>query len=739
MVASLQQTDSKNYFPSSRKNSYSGSRKGSAYEVPENINIQPQINMALSVAENLTGKSPSLRKVSVNSEQQPKSGVFGRKKAAEQSLVFTFSSDDSENGIVRDSQLEETDTASVFSDESRKNLKADSVINNMKQESVVSFRTTNTQASNMEEELEILRKHRFFDFLTMVLSISYGILIVISSLGIYCSDLFFTNSYQYNNSEIWNLCLSSLGIILLLWLAIDIQMYIKTINKMGASSSFFDKLKLVEGADGELCIELPLNKGRKKNVPEYYAFTTGRHAGSFFLKIGAAVFCFGHLIHMGLNFVKHIYSMTDDDAMIEKLCGQKEGLAYDIIYPLFSLVQLYFVFKFGNVIVNKNKWLARLTFMHCLSSSLSFWMNTLINETLDAIVKKKYFIKKLSDCPGDQTAFSIKANEPEEVTPCIREMTGSTTNNLMCSIETRAMCNNGEHAEELFALAPWFYPFSIEFCVLIAGVWFILWSSIGQVHHYKNEVEFLPSVTPQGSMENIRRTEGHKQAMILFADCSSSNRGLLFGVILTVLVLVTSIFVIIKEGDCNPNLGITVGNILKITVLSIILIATVYAYYVLAHFDVNLECISLLDDMLLFFCLPSFFLYALISLGPSLMMTFEPEYFVTNVLTLIQVLIQTPMIVDGLRRCSNSARAQKKMKGRNVITFLIVANLAIYLMETLMIKSYDYQTMKSDFYGPEAWTVLSHMTLPICIFYRFHSAVALVDIWNSAYKPSGHS
>ena len=34
-----------------------------------------------------------------------------------------------------------------------------------------------------------------------------------------------------------------------------------------------------------------------------------RHAGSFFLKIGAAFFCFGHIIHMTLNFVKHIYSM----------------------------------------------------------------------------------------------------------------------------------------------------------------------------------------------------------------------------------------------------------------------------------------------------------------------------------------------------------------------------------------------------------------------------------------------
>ena len=94
-------------------------------------------------------------------------------------------------------------------------------------------------------------------------------------------------------------------------------------------------------------------------------------------------------------------------------------------------------------------------------------------------------------------------------------------------------------------------------------------------------------------------------------------------------------------------------------------------------------------------------------------------------------------IVDGLRRCSNSSEVQRKIKGLNATTFLIISNLVVHMMHTL-IKSYDYQTIKIEFYGPDAWTVLSHATLPICIFYRFHSAVALVDIWNSAYKAPEH-
>ena len=120
---------------------------------------------------------------------------------------------------------------------------------------------------------------------------------------------------------------------------------------------------------------------------------------------------------MLLNFLKHIYSMQvalqekfffnlclvqSKDEHVEEFCGQIPSLAYDIVHAAFSLLQLYFIFKYGNVIVNKNRWLARFTFAHCLSSCLSFWVYTLYNETLDAIVKK-FFPKEISgeDCYDD--------------------------------------------------------------------------------------------------------------------------------------------------------------------------------------------------------------------------------------------------------------------------------------------------------------------------------------------------
>ena len=66
-------------------------------------------------------------------------------------------------------------------------------------------------------------------------------------------------------------------------------------------------IELVEGEDGELLISIPLSAAPEK-LPQYYGFTTGRHSGSFFLKIGAAVFCVIHIIHLFLIIVKEVGS-----------------------------------------------------------------------------------------------------------------------------------------------------------------------------------------------------------------------------------------------------------------------------------------------------------------------------------------------------------------------------------------------------------------------------------------------
>ena len=88
----------------------------------------------------------------------------------------------------------------------------------------------------------------------------------------------------------------------------DIQKYLTWLRDShmnGDEEGSFSGLKLIESENGELIISMPLVTSKTKKLPQYYCFTTGRHAGSFFLKIGAAIFCIGHIIHNAVIFAKN--------------------------------------------------------------------------------------------------------------------------------------------------------------------------------------------------------------------------------------------------------------------------------------------------------------------------------------------------------------------------------------------------------------------------------------------------
>lgn len=122
---------------------------------------------------------------------------------------------------------------------------------------------------------------------------------------------------------------------------------------------------------------VPLSRPEPLEHP--YCFSQGRHAGSFYLKLGAAgkysfnvqfsyvlpgfylsvfflltskAFFLGHLVHSVLFLSLHIIYLTSDK---DEDCGSIPVLVLDIVYPLYSCVQLFFIFKYSNVIILKCK------------------------------------------------------------------------------------------------------------------------------------------------------------------------------------------------------------------------------------------------------------------------------------------------------------------------------------------------------------------------------------------------
>lgn len=96
----------------------------------------------------------------------------------------------------------------------------------------------------------------------------------------------------------------------------------------------------------------------------------------------------------------------------------------------------------------------------------------------------------------------------------------------------------------------------------------------------------------------------------------------------------------------------------------------------------------MLDDVLLFIAVPAFFLETIFSMVPAVI-----NGSVLNMLIigaqLLQILIQTPFIIDGMRRCSNAPILRRKKPGRELVTFLTIANVSLWLYYTFSVKTAD--------------------------------------------------
>ncbi|XP_047111749.1 proton channel OtopLc-like [Schistocerca piceifrons] len=564
--------------------------------------------------------------------------------------------------------------------------------------------------------------------LTIVLSSIYAVFIVSVGLLIYISDIFIDVSPV---SEIFNIYLVCVGLLYFVFLYIDITCYTrkeKAKTCVSPESESVEYVEYVESPEGDLNVSVTLPSAKlAKNVEDMpeettvhqYCFSQGRHSGSFYLKLGAAVFCFGHLTHYGLLIGSEFISLTSATDEIQS-CTNVPMLVLDIIYPVYSFFQLFFIFKYSNVIINKLQILGRFALMHCIATSICFWMWTIMRETLLALngynsSSENYISVLESESPV--------ANLFKKLRSVLMDASLESSNNSGVNTFIDPYCSNYTGMSIIYQnVSPYLYPFSIEYSILIAGVLYIIWQNIGQC-----------GTVTGGHCKLLMNPESSN--LSIHVDCHSANKGLFAGIIVLLTSVVSIILFFVAVTDSNyVTIGVDVHMWTEFAILILMTVTVLFAYWQIITLDVNEHPISLLDDLLLAVCLPAYFFYAILSLYPSVVYS-EIVFSIIILLRVLQVLIQTPFIIDGLRRCSNTRSLRQKKPGREVVTLLIVCNIALWMMQTFEIKSSGTKDHRYDFYGKSAWTVIGHLPIPLMMFYRFHSSVCLVDIWKSAYEP----
>lgn len=148
-----------------------------------------------------------------------------------------------------------------------------------------------------------------------------------------------------------------------------------------------------------------------------------------------------------------------------------------------------------------------------------------------------------------------------------------------------------------------------------------------------------------------------------------------------------------------------------------------------------------LDCTLLVLAQIGVFVYGTFSiLGSIFAMEDETQFslgrdgLIAEILSLIQCSTQTLFILNAVWRRCRGAQQNRIKPGRQTVTFLLVANISMWFINTLIKGHASYRPTHLIFYGRWAWTIIVHISMPLAIFYRFHSTICLFDIWKSAYK-----
>lgn len=303
--------------------------------------------------------------------------------------------------------------------------------------------------------------------------------------------------------------------------------------------------------------------------------------------------------------------------------------------------------------------------MHCIGSSLCYWIYTILQETLQTIFTEFH----------NNTSASTHADD------------GSSTWSIKYG------CERDSYLSDMINYTtPYLYPFSIEFYILMVGLWMFLRANIGKIERHTH----IPSVKVVYEGDQSKSLTSN---LVIFVDCHSSNRGLFAGLFMTVITVIAIILLfILSSYEDSEEIGRFVNGISEVVLLGVMVVAAAAAHKLIYCLDVIKLTETSVDDILVYVSLPCIFFYAFLRLAPSILYS-DALFGTMAVLQILQVIIQTVMIYDGMRRCSNSSSLRHKKPGREVITFLVVVNVAMWLLQTFEVKTVGSNSAMYAFYG----------------------------------------
>jgi len=475
---------------------------------------------------------------------------------------------------------------------------------------------------------------------------------------------------------------------------------------------------------------------------------------SFYLRVGALVFGLGTLIFNGLEIAMHA-------TMNNKNCVDDIVIAHPILQALFTFLQMHFLFVNSTVIVERFGLFARFGFIHLVATNLALWVRTVIWESANEWIHHVY-TKTINGAVGDvirvpDSPLAIGNRRSDDF--FIRDRSigdignydyvdGGSAPAFNLASQLGSVCNGSlpispEHISQVISLyacfndntlgrlwtssMPYLFPFIVEYSLIAAAVTYIMWKSVGEDKIKKMEGKKIDD-----------DNGGKKRRGYWRVDCQSASKGLFLGLLCLVGgIIILIIFFVMKDSPEFRGQMFWIYSGAEIIILVFSILASLAAFVQIQKLSHSFNEPYELDSLLSSITVTGSYIYAIFGLLAAIVSIPETKsivVFAQCALLMVQVSLQGMIISEASRRICATRAQQSAKPGRQIITFMLFANITLWVLDTFMSHRDITQGVQTQFYGLLAWGIISRISLPLLIFYRFHSCVVLVEIWKNTYR-----
>ena len=222
-------------------------------------------------------------------------------------------------------------------------------------------------------------------------------------------------------------------------------------------------------------------------------------------------------------------------------------------------------------------------------------------------------------------------------------------------------------------------------------------------------------------------------------DCGKATTGLFFGIFVILITIISLIAYFIYKNS-SPRIAVKISETTELLLVctSFLICICIFAKFKSVKFGYKLTFEMDYDETLIVLGLAGIYLFGFYSIIAILAKGFESSIeilsFSIQVASIVESTFQSIIIIDGLKMFTNSKVIKKYKPGRSLITLLLLIDVSLWLSETFSVKKYDMNTIQLDYYGIVFWSIVSSISSPLAIFFRFHASVCLSDIWKTLYE-----